>query len=74
MISNWFRISTVMLLVFLVFLQSACVQSNITPAEACAVAKETYSYGFPMVDSYRTQYAYFVDRTRPEFKALGTKF
>jgi hypothetical protein len=41
----------------------------ITPAQARAIAKEAYVYGFPLVDSYRIQYAYFVDRENPEFKA-----
>ncbi|MDM0011693.1 DUF1254 domain-containing protein [Variovorax sp. J22P168] len=38
-------------------------------AEARAIAKKAYVYGFPMVDSYRIQYAYNVDRSGPEFKA-----
>lgn len=42
---------------------------EITPAEARAIAKEAYIYGFPMVDSYRIQYAYFVDAKNPEYKA-----
>ena len=33
-----------------------------------AIAKEAYIYGFPMVDSYRIQYAYFVDPKSPEYK------
>jgi len=41
----------------------------ITTAEARTMAKEAYVYGFPMVDSYRIQYGYFVDRNNPEFKA-----
>ena len=44
-------------------------QDGLSPAEARAVAKEAYIYGFPMVDGYRIQYAYFVDRNNPEFKA-----
>jgi hypothetical protein len=40
-----------------------------TPAEARAIAREAYIYGFPMVDNYRIQYGYFVDRQNPEFKA-----
>jgi len=40
-----------------------------SPAEARAIAKEAYIYGFPMVDSYRIQYAYFVDSKNPEYKA-----
>jgi hypothetical protein len=41
----------------------------LTKEEARAISKEAYIYGFPMVDSYRIQYAYFVDRESPEFKA-----
>src|SRR5262245_4269704 len=37
-------------------------------AEARAIAREAYIYGFPLVDSYRIQYSYFVDRNDPEFK------
>lgn len=42
---------------------------TVDPKEARAIAKEAYIYGFPMVDSYRIQYGYFVDRNNPEFKA-----
>ena len=42
--------------------------ADITPAEARAIAKEAYIYGFPMVDNYRIQYAYFVNKQSPEFK------
>jgi hypothetical protein len=44
-------------------------QAGLSPAEARAIAKEAYTYGFPLVDSNRIQYAYFVDRGNPEFKA-----
>ncbi len=42
--------------------------TTLAPAEARAIAKEAYIYGFPMVDSYRIQYAYFVDTNNPEYK------
>jgi hypothetical protein len=48
---------------------AARAQTGISPAEARAIAKEAYIYGFPLVDNYRVEYAYFVDRTSPEFKA-----
>jgi hypothetical protein len=48
---------------------AAHAQPSVSPAEARAIAKEAYIYGFPMVDSYRIQYGYFVDRQNPEFKA-----
>jgi len=44
-------------------------QLQATPEEARAIAKEAYIYGFPLVDSYRILYSYFVDRGDPEFKA-----
>src|SRR5882724_581458 len=43
--------------------------ADISPTEARAIAKEAYIYGFPIVDNYRIQYGYFVDRQNPEFKA-----
>ncbi|WP_298447093.1 DUF1254 domain-containing protein [uncultured Marinobacter sp.] len=48
---------------------SAAVASAVTPAEARAIAKEAYIYGYPMVDNYRAQYAYYVDTKNPNFKA-----
>jgi hypothetical protein len=41
----------------------------LTPAEARTIAKEAYIYGFPLVDNYRINHAYFVDQSNPEFKA-----
>lgn len=43
--------------------------ADIAPADARAIAKEAYIYGFPIVDSYRIMHAYFVDRANPEYKA-----
>ena len=50
-------------------LTAASAETDVSPAEARAIAKEAYIYSFPMVDSYRIQYAYFVNRENPEFKA-----
>jgi hypothetical protein len=47
----------------------ANAESSVSPAEARKIAKEAYVYGFPLVDSYRIQYDYFVDSKGPEFKA-----
>src|SRR5437762_5619737 len=44
-----------------------------TPAEARAIAKEAYVYGFPLVDNYRIQYGYFVDTKNPEYKTTWNK-
>ncbi|WVT05867.1 DUF1254 domain-containing protein [Sinorhizobium chiapasense] len=42
---------------------------TLSPEEARAIAKEAYIYGFPLVDNYRVQYSYFVDKSDPEYKA-----
>ena len=47
----------------------AALAQSLAAAEARAIAKEATTYGFPLVDSYRIQYSYFVDRGSPEFKA-----
>jgi hypothetical protein len=43
--------------------------NQLTPDEARAIAKEAYIYGYPLVDHYRIQYAYFVDQNGTEYKA-----
>ncbi|MCP1845188.1 hypothetical protein ACVIHI_001891 [Bradyrhizobium sp. USDA 4524] len=40
-----------------------------SPAETQAIAKDAYIFGFPLVDNYRIQYSYFVDRGGHEYKA-----
>ncbi|UPJ44172.1 DUF1254 domain-containing protein [Bradyrhizobium sp. 40] len=47
---------------------AAHAQAGLGPAEARAIAKEAYIYGFPIVDNYRVQHAYWVDKTTPEYK------
>ena len=41
---------------------------SLSPDEARAIAKDATIYGFPLVDSYRIQYSYFVDKSDPEYK------
>jgi len=47
----------------------AFANGTVSPEEARSIAKEAYIYGFPIVDSYRIQHAYFVDAKNPEYKA-----
>lgn len=61
-------IFSVALLVAWVF-PAAQAQTSATPAEARAIAKEAYIYGFPMVDHYRIQYSYFQNKDDPNYKA-----
>lgn len=43
--------------------------SKIDLKEIRKITKEAYIYGFPIVDNTRIQYAYFVDKQNPEYKA-----
>jgi hypothetical protein len=49
--------------------ENARAQQSVSLEEARAIAKEAYIYGFPLVDNYRVQYAFFVDKNNPEYKA-----
>jgi hypothetical protein len=51
-----------------VVLVSCAKKEALSPAEARAIAKEAYIYGFPMVDNYRILYSYFIDTSDPEYK------
>jgi hypothetical protein len=44
------------------------LQAGLTTDEARKISKEAYIYGFPLVDNYRIQYAYFVNKSDPEYK------
>jgi len=46
----------------------AFAQSGVTAAEARAIAKEAYIWGYAIVDDYRIQYNYFIDKSHPEYK------
>jgi hypothetical protein len=43
--------------------------TTVAPVEARVIARDACIYGFPLVDNYRIQHSYFVDRAGPEFKA-----
>ena len=43
--------------------------ASVTPAQARAIAKEAYLWGFPMVESYKTLYAQAVDAAGPNYRA-----
>jgi len=47
---------------------NAQIDSTITPDEVRAIAKEAAIYGFPMIDSYRIYFDYFIDTKNPEYK------
>jgi hypothetical protein len=41
----------------------------LTTPEARAIARDTYIYGFPIVENYKTLYAYSADTSGPQYKA-----
>ena len=43
--------------------------SALSPDSARAIAKEAYVYGYPMIQNYKTTYAYFVDKGGDQYKA-----
>jgi len=47
---------------------AAAQAQDISADEARAIARDAYIYGFPLVDNYRIQFAYFVDKNGPEYK------
>lgn len=56
----------------LLFFQSVAPLNGRSPAtldEVRTIAKEAYIYGFPLVDNYRIQHSYFVDKGGKEYKA-----
>lgn len=46
----------------------ASAQVDVSPADARAIAKEAYIYGYPIVDAYRINYAFFMLPGNPEYK------
>jgi hypothetical protein len=47
--------------------------ADVTPCEAKVIAGEGFIYGLPIVDSYRIEYGYFVDKKDPEYKGPWNK-
>jgi len=58
----------VLLLTTSLVFTSCSKKAEVTMEEARQIAKEAYVYGFPMVDSYRIIFAYFVDKNDAEYK------
>jgi hypothetical protein len=64
------RISFIISCIFALVVASAVHAQaiSVSPEDARSIAKEAVIYGFPLLDSYRIQYSYFVDNGGPEFK------
>lgn len=66
--NNKISITVAALLWALLATIGAAQAGELTAAEARNIAKDAYVYGFPVVDHYRIQYTFFVDRNNPEYK------
>ena len=61
-------IETVVLAGFVIF-TTPVLAADLTPAEARSIAKDVYIYGFPIVENYKTMYAYAIDKSGEQYKA-----
>jgi hypothetical protein len=43
-------------------------QTKASPTEARAIAKDAYIYGYPMVQTYLTMYAFSINKNNPQYK------
>jgi hypothetical protein len=78
-IESWRRWPGVVAAVALSAAMAACIngggpagsasaeESEMTVEQIREIAKQAYIYGYPMVDNYRVQHAYFVDERSPQF-------
>jgi hypothetical protein len=64
-----FVLPTLMALGLVVHSLPASAQTAITPGEARAIARDAYIYGVPLVENYKTMYAWSIDKKGKEFKA-----
>jgi hypothetical protein len=62
------RVAAMAALVAATFAANAAPAPDLTPAEARALAKEAYTYGYSLIDNYRIQHAFFVDRNNADYK------
>jgi len=63
------RTGLMLTVMFIVAVAHAQDTNKLSPSEAEAVAKEAYIYGYPMVENYKTMYAYAIDKNNPSYKA-----
>lgn len=77
---SWRRWSNALVLVAVSATVAACTNGDgssesapaadpggMTADQVREIAKQAYLYGYPMVDNYRVQHAYFVDADNPQF-------
>ncbi|MEZ0385596.1 MAG: DUF1254 domain-containing protein, partial [Verrucomicrobium sp.] len=62
-------LSSAALLLFPLLTAPVYARVPTTVDEVRSIAKEACIYGFPLVDNYRVQHSYFVDKEGPEYKA-----
>jgi hypothetical protein len=69
-----FRASALAAVLSIPLALAACAESSdtpadpVTPEQAREIAQQAYVYGFPIVDSHRVMYAYFVNPESPSYR------
>ena len=53
----------------LTLLTAFATAQDLSPAEIREIAREAYTYGFPLVESYKTLHKQAIDKTSPDYKA-----
>lgn len=73
---SWRRWSVAVVVAALALTATACGGSNkdakdvtVSAEQIREIAKQAYIYGYPMVDNYRIQYAYFQDEQSSQYRA-----
>lgn len=62
--------ATAVLRVLVCVVSFACASAqSISPSEAREIAREAYTYGYPLLENYAVVYSHFVDSSSPQFKA-----
>lgn len=65
---NRLRLATPLALAAILSVSSPAHAQDVTPAEARAIASEAATYGFPVIDTYRINYEYFLAPGHAEYK------
>ncbi|WP_109126673.1 DUF1254 domain-containing protein [Dyella sp. C11] len=55
-------------LLFGLTLSASAAESTISPSQAQAISRDAYVYGVPLVDQYKTMYAFSVAKGTPQYK------
>src|ERR1700729_4342648 len=61
-------IALLILLIATLTVMPLSAEQAATPAQVRSIAREAYIYGYPMVQTYLTMYAFSIDKNNPQYK------